>query len=238
MMSRIKLPGKERNKKIVLIVLLVIAIFIIGYEGVKNVKNQELKNKNSKQNEEEIIKPMESSPESKETKLNLENITSERENDLYNEAYRLFFSNEYENAIIKATELIDKFPENTMGYNIRGIAKAYNGDYNGGMQDIDKSLELADDYWYARFNKALAYELYENMDEALIWYNKSLEIKEYVWSYYGISSIYARKGDIDNTMRYLNKAIYINEDVKDVAKTERDFDPVRSSEEFNRAIYN
>ena len=27
-----------------------------------------------------------------------------------------------------------------MGYNIRGIAKAYNGDYDGGMNDINKSL--------------------------------------------------------------------------------------------------
>ena len=241
-MNRIKLPGKERNKKIVLIALLVIAIFIIGYEGVINLKKQELKNKDSNQSEEEIIKPMEPSQEpmieNKETNLNFEKVTSEKENDIYNQAYILFFSNEYENAIMKANELIDKFPENAMGYNIRGIAKAYNGDYNGGMHDIDKSLELDDDYWYARFNKALTYELYENMDEALIWYNKSLEIKEYVWSYYGISSIYAREGDIDNTMKYLNKAIYINAEVKDIAKTEHDFDPVRSSEEFNKAIYN
>ena len=29
-----------------------------------------------------------------------------------------------------------------MGYNIRGIAKAYNGDYDGGMKDIDNSLSI------------------------------------------------------------------------------------------------
>lgn len=241
-MSRIKLPGKESNKKIILLVLVIIVILIIGYEGIANLKNEKIKNEDNKQSEEEIIKPMKSSQEilkeDNQTNLNLEKVASERETDLYNEAYRLFFSNEYKNAIAKADELIDEFPQNAMGYNIRGIAKAYNGDYNGGMQDIDKSLEIDDDYWYARFNKALTYELYENMDEALAWYNKSLESEEYVWSYYGIASIYGRIGDIDNTITYLNKAIYMDKSVKDFAKTEHDFDLVRSSKEFKEEIYN
>lgn len=241
-MSRIKLPGKESNKKILLLVLVLIAILIIGYEGIENLKNQKIKNEDNKQSEEEIIMPMNESKEilkeDNQTNLNLEKAVSERETDLYNEAYTLFFSNEYQNAIAKADELIDEFPQNAMGYNIRGIAKAYNGDYNGGMQDIDKSLDLDDNYWYARFNKALTYELYENMDEALVWYNKSLESEEYAWSYYGIASIYGRRGDIENTMIYLNKAIYMDKSVKNFAKTEHDFDPVRNSKEFKEAIYN
>ena len=241
-MIRITLPGKERNKKIVLLVLVIMAIFIIGYEGVTNFKNHKLKNENNKQSEEEIIKPMESSQEfmkeNKEQNLNLKEVTSEKENDLYNESYILFFSNEYKNAITKADELVGEFPQNAMGYNIRGIAKAYNGDYNGGRQDIDKSLELNHNSWYTTFNKALTYELYDNMDEALNWYNKSLEIQEYVWSYYGIASIYGRIGDVHNTMTYLNKAIYMDKSVKDFAKTEHDFDPVRNSKEFQETIYN
>ena len=156
---------------------------------------------------------------------------------MYNEAYRLFFSYEYENAIKEADVLISEFPNNAMGYNIRGIAKAYNGDYDGGMKDIDKSLSIDGNYGYARFNKALTYELYGNMDEALKWYNKALEVEDYVWSYYGISSIYGRRGDVENTMTYLNKAIKIDSGVKEVAKTEHDFDPVKNSEEFQKVIY-
>ena len=78
-----------------------------------------------------------------------------------------FFLHEYANAISKANDLISEFPSNAMGYNIRGIAKAYNGDYDGGMKDIDKSLKIDENYGYARFNKALTYELYENMDECI-----------------------------------------------------------------------
>jgi tetratricopeptide (TPR) repeat protein len=125
-----------------------------------------------------------------------------------------------------------------MGYNIRGIAKAYNGDYDGGLKDINKSLEIDPNYGYARFNKALTYELYENMDEALKWYNNALEIEEYVWSYYGIASIYGRIGDINNTMKYLNKAIQMDEGVKVVAQTEHDFNPVKDFDEFKKAVYN
>ena len=58
------------------------------------------------------------------TKVNKEKkIYSKKENDLYNEAYTLFFSHEYDNAISKANDLISEFPNNAMGYNIRGIAK-------------------------------------------------------------------------------------------------------------------
>jgi tetratricopeptide (TPR) repeat protein len=171
-------------------------------------------------------------------KFNTEEKYSTKENELYNEAYTLFFSHEYTNAINKANEIINQFPNNNMGYNIRGIAKAYSGEYDNGMKDIDKSLSIDSNYGYARFNKALTYELYGKMDEALEWYNKAIEVEDYVWSYYGIASIYGRRGDVANTMTYLNKAIKLDAGVKDVAKTEHDFDPVKNSKEFQSAVYN
>ncbi|WP_399552195.1 tetratricopeptide repeat protein [uncultured Clostridium sp.] len=249
---RIKLPGKEKHKRILLAILVVLAIGVIAYDKLNRINEKSLENK--KQEQEEIISPSNTG----ETKINddIEKISydsdkinnntakdekekySDKENELYNEAYTSFFSHTYADAINKADLLINEFPNNSMGYNIRGIAKAYNGDYNGGMKDIDKSLSIDGNYGYARFNKALAYELYEDFDKALEWYNKDLEIEDYEWSYYGIASIYGRKGDVTNTMIYLNKAIQIDSGVKEVAKTEHDFDPVKNSEEFKRAVYN
>lgn len=241
---KIKLPGSDKVKRILLIILLIVAIGILIYEGIMNRK---LKNKEEIKNSSNIMIThsndfdyTEENDENKKENLDLEGTyaISEYENNIYNEAYRLFFSNEYEKAINKANELVNNYPDNYMGYNIRGIAKAYNGDYEGGMKDIDKAISIKDDYGYAIFNKALTYELYGNMDEALKWYNKNLEIEEYVWSYYGISSIYGRRGDVNNTMKYLNKAIEIDPAVKEVAQKEHDFEPVRSSEEFQKAVYN
>lgn len=270
-MNRIKLPGKERHKKILLAVLVVITIGILLYEHNMNIKEQQRKayeeiekdpqsenksikgdsiitgegqiikenkeetkgNENSKTSKDQVKEDNSINKEIKEKKT-----YSQKENEIYNKAYSLFFAHDYKGAIITANELVNQFENNPMGYNIRGIAKAYNSDYNGGMADIDKALQLDDKYGYARFNKALTYELYGNMEDALKWYNKSLEIEDYVWTYYGMASIYGRRGDVDNTMKYLNKAIQMDSEVKETAKEEQDFDPVKNSEAFKKAIYN
>lgn len=254
-MGRIKLPGKEKYKKRLLIVLIIIALGVLAYEAWISINNKNIENgipkeisesSNSKESYienttnkdgEQSIEDNSNSYNNKNVEINEKRNYSARENELYNEAYTLFFSHNYTSAISKANELINEFPSNPMGYNIRGIAKAYGGDYEGGMNDIDKSLSINNNYGYARFNKALTYELYEKMDDALKWYNKALEVEEYVWSYYGIASIYGRKGDVENTMLYLNKAIQIDSGVKGVAKTEHDFAPVKNSEEFQKAVY-
>ena len=252
-MNRIKLLGESKYKNILLIILVIIAMALLFNEYNRNRQN--IQSKDGSQELQDAKKAMNNEDEGKKniinedkeinnkdasvTNSNKEKRTySKEENDLYNEAYTLFFSHEYTNAISKANDLISKFPNNAMGYNIEGIAKAYNGDYYGGLNDINKSLEIDPNYGYARFNKALTYELYENMDEALKWYNNALEIEEYVWSYYGISSIYGRRGDINNTMIYLNKAIQMDDSVKEVAKVEHDFDPVKNFEDFKKAVYN
>ena len=55
-MSRIKLPGKEKNKKILLIVLIIVAIGILSYEAWININSKNIKNENKVQ--KEIVKPM------------------------------------------------------------------------------------------------------------------------------------------------------------------------------------
>lgn len=267
-MNRIKLPGKERHKRILLVVLVIITVGILFYEHNVNIKEKERKaQEDMKKASESENKPINSdgiitgegqnikddkevtkgNEESKTSKdqvkegnfTNKEKKTySQKENEIYDQAYSLFFAHDYKGAINTANELVNQFQNNPMGYNIRGIAEAYNSDYKGGMADIDKALQLDDKYGYARFNKALAYELYGNMEDALKWYNKALEVEEYVWTYYGIASIYGRRGDVDNTMKYLNKAIQMDSGVKEIAKEEQDFNPVKNSEAFKKAVYN
>lgn len=267
-MNRIKLPGKEKHKRILLVVLVIITVGILFYEHNMNIKEQERKaqeemekaseSENKSSNDDSIItvegqiikENKESAKGNQDSKTSRDEVKednsenkekktySQKENELYNQAYSLFFSHDYKGAINAANELVNQFDNNPMGYNIRGIAKAYNGDYKGGMADIDEALQLDGKYGYARFNKALTYELYGNMEDALKWYNKALDVEEYVWTYYGIASIYGRRGDVDNTMKYLNKAIQMDSEVKETAKEEQDFDPVKNSEAFKKAVYN
>ncbi|MPN00484.1 hypothetical protein SDC9_147679 [bioreactor metagenome] len=104
------------------------------------------------------------------------------------------------------------------------------------MKNINKALEISPNYGYALFNKALTYELYDKYDEALKWYDKNLEVENYIWSYYGKASIYGRKGDVKNTVKYLKIAIEMDKVVKEEARVERDFDNVRQSKEFQELI--
>lgn len=156
--------------------------------------------------------------------------------EIYEKAYKAFFDNKYAESINLANEVIKKDNKHYKAYNIKGIALAYNGSFEEGMKNINKALEISPNYGYALFNKALTYELYDKYDEALKWYDKNLEVENYIWSYYGKASIYGRKGDVKNTVKYLKIAIEMDKVVKEEASTERDFDNVRQSKEFQELV--
>jgi len=152
--------------------------------------------------------------------------------------YDQFFKKEYKQAIETERKVIKEDPNFYKAYSVEGIALAYNGDFNQGMVQIDKSLKLNPNYGYGRFNKALANELFGHYDEAIRCYKKAIDVEKFEWSYYGIASIYGRYGDVTNTIKYLKLAIDINPNIKDEAKDEADFDNVRKSAEFKKLIFN
>ena len=229
-----KLPGNLKTKKIILAVLVLISIVVVTQFAVENRKTDV---KEDSTIEEEVIENKNS-----EDKVEIHDQPVSEEDSLYKEAYDTFFQGDYDGAVKKADEVISKYPESYKAYNIRGIAKAFAGNFQDGMNDIDRSLEIDSNYGYARYNKALNYELYGYYNEALIWYDKALDIEQYMWSYYGIASIYGRRGDVSNTVKYLEEAVKAEgaEDgksaIKEEAKTEEDFDPVRSNKEFQNFI--
>lgn len=234
-MSRFKLPGNLKVKKIILTVLVFISIVVIIQFAIENRKTDMIETKEEDKIEEQLV------DNNADVEIKQEN-TSEEDN-LYNDAYNTFFNGDYDGAIAKANIVISKYPESFKGYNIRGIAKAFSGSFENGMKDIDKALEINSEFGYARYNKALNYELYGHYDEALKWYNKALEIEDYMWSYYGIASIYGRRGDVNNTVLYLKKAVEVEKSdngksaIKEDAKTEKDFNPVRGNVEFENFIH-
>ena len=87
-----------------------------------------------------------------------------------------------------------------------------------------------------RYNKALGLELDAQYDKAIAEYQSALELNKYVWSYYGIASIYGRRGDINNVVKYLSVAINMDSAVKKVAQDERDFDNVRKYSAFQKLV--
>ncbi|MEY8764501.1 MULTISPECIES: tetratricopeptide repeat protein [Clostridium] len=166
----------------------------------------------------------------------IKNNRSDKLESEYKIAQNFFSNKEYSKTIDKANEIISQDDKYYKAYNIKGIALCYSSNYEEGMKNIDEALKLNPDFGYARFNKALAYELYGKYDEALYWYDKDLEIEKYVWSYYGKASIYGRREDVSNTVKFLKMAVDISPDIKSIARDEKDFDPVKNSREFQEVI--
>ncbi|MCA1076031.1 hypothetical protein K9O30_20370 [Clostridium bowmanii] len=222
-------------------VLSIIAVVIIVDVG-KNNNNKENKNINVTNNNTEI-KIIESKvtkiEQSKGMEIKKQQDIKQRQANLekmWKIGYDEFFAKQYEKAIETEKKVIVEDPNFYKAYAVLGISLAYNGDFINGMKQIDESLKLKPDYGYATFNKALANELFGHYDEAIKWYKKDLELENFEWSYYGIASIYGRKGDRSNTIKYLTLAIDINPNIKNAAKGEEDFDNVRQSTEFKKLI--
>ncbi|WP_368489059.1 tetratricopeptide repeat protein [Clostridium sp. BJN0013] len=190
--------------------------------------------KNSNENlqkittEDSVIKKADASEAESENNRKLEQN--------YKEAEESFSNKQYSNTIAKANEIIREDNTFYKAYNIKGIALCYSGNYEEGMDNIDKSLQLNPNFGYARFNKALAYELYGKYEEALSWYDKALEVENYIWSYYGKASIYGRRGDVSNTVKFLRIAVDMSPDIKEIAREEEDFNPVKDSQEFQDLV--
>lgn len=156
--------------------------------------------------------------------------------DKIEQGHIAFNAKKYREAIAIEDEVINQNSSLYKAYNVKGIALCYSHNFKEGMQDIDKSLEINPDFGYARFNKALGYELYGYYDDSIIWYNKALEVEKYIWSYYGISSIYGRRGDAPSTVKYLKLALSMDSSIKAIVAEEHDFDPVKDSPEFQTLL--
>ncbi|MDD3224073.1 MAG: hypothetical protein PHX70_05100 [Clostridium sp.] len=228
---------KSRRKLSVFCVLCVFGIFILGYTYFQNHK----KTLNGTNTNETQIKQVGSNKKKATKNKNTAQDKKNKESDVLTEtgytAYNAYNYNEavdYENKALLANE------NNARAHVIKGIATCYSSittqNFNSGMAEIDKALAINPNYGYARYNKALALELYGHYDEALMWYDKALQVENFVWSYYGKACIYGRKGDVANSVKYLRIAIQMQANVKGEARNQKDFNNVKNSKEFKELV--
>lgn len=225
-----------KTKIIIFCILSIVVAIIAVNNAISSRNNDSLKYSYSKNNNETIKQYNSSTKNDESNNSNLQNSKQKKLELEYKEAETLFRKKQYSNSINKANEIIKEDGSFYKAYNIKGIALCYSNNYEDGMKNIDKCLQLKPDYGYGRFNKALAYELYGNYDDAISWYDKDLELEQYVWSYYGKASIYGRRGDIKNTIKNLKIALNISPEIKSIIREEKDFDPVKDSKEFQDLI--
>ena len=84
---------------------------------------------------------------------------------------------------------------------------------------------------------AMAYKLQHDYDQSLYWFEKTIQgDPQNTWSYYGISTIYADRGNKEASLSYLKKAIDLDLGVKEVAKEQDHFAQMRNLPEFQALV--
>lgn len=246
-----KFLSSLKTKIVIAVFLAAIGIFLIAETAIENNERQvQLETSIKQKTETAKIQQAEIDSKNKADQQKQEAQKQQQEKDAameskYNAAKSYYDGKEYTRTINACDEIIKDDENNYKAYTLKGIALCYlsiatadGNKYDEGMSTLDKALEIKPDYGYALFNKGLGNELFAHYDEAIQWYKKDLEKENFVWSYYGIASIYGRRGDVQNSVLYLNKAIEADPstDVKGEAAKEVDFNNVRDSSEFQAAI--
>lgn len=225
---------------LILSIFCIIGILILVYTAIENRNLKQFKNgiNNSKIKKTESMKA-----QNKASKNEMQIVKDEKQNQidsLTEKGYNDFGAKNYKLAIDEENQAIALDDNNSRAHAVKGIALCYSQlnqiNFQSGLQEIDRALQIKPDYGYARFNRALALELYGHYDEALIWYDKALEVDNFVWSYYGKACIYGRKGDVENSVKYLKIAIGMQANIKEEARAEEDFANVRDSEAFKELL--
>jgi tetratricopeptide (TPR) repeat protein len=102
-----------------------------------------------------------------------------------------------------------------------GIYKIQSGDFEGGIEDINKSLELKNDWEIPYFYRAVAYQALEKFNEAMLDYTKSIQLNPKMTdAYYNRAKITLSRKDIDTpnvekAVSDLEKALKLDENFID-----------------------
>lgn len=245
-------------------VAIVLAIFIGLYSGnlnnyfkniskslstvvtsVKNdtpTKNSVLENSTEKKQQAEAVQKQKQKlvAEKKQEEVKKQQEVAEKKQQdleaLWQTGYNEYNSYNYTNCIKIQDQVIAQDSNFYKAYTYKGIAQCFLGNYDEGLANLNKALQINSNYDMGRYNKALGLELKGQYDDAINEYTQALQLKQYVWSYYGIASIYGRRGDINNVVKYLTTAINMDSAVKQCAKDEKDFNNVRKYDAFQKLI--
>ena len=142
----------------------------------------------------------------------------------------------------RALSLCDKAlsldPRNYKAMSTKGVVIAFRTNPDDGIPFIKNALALAPEYTAAFYDMAMACKLAGRQDEAIGWFQKVLDKDpENTWSYYGIFSIYADRGDKASMLKYLKKAAALDPDaVKQAAKEQDHFVRYRNDPDFRAVV--
>lgn len=167
----------------------------------------------------------------------LQHVSDSKALALYDQGLKLYYQRQFPESLVLFNQALAIDAQCYEALNAKGATLAFQGHYDQGLTLIQQALDLNPLFVYGHFNQGLANELASRWDPAIAAYQQALQLDNRdTWSYYGIASIYGRLGKIDKVLEYLRPAIALNPDVKEVAREERDFAPVRNDPRFQTLV--
>jgi superkiller protein 3 len=144
----------------------------------------------------------------------------------------------WEEAIASYDKALEFKPDKHEAWNNRGIALRNLGRLEEAIASYDKALEFKPDYHEAWDNRSDALGKLGRLEEAIACVEKALEFKpDYDNAFYNKACYYALQSAIDQAIQNLQQAINLNPDeCREMAKTDSDFDSLRSHTRFQALI--
>uniref|UniRef100_UPI00117774EA TPR end-of-group domain-containing protein n=1 Tax=Calothrix rhizosoleniae TaxID=888997 RepID=UPI00117774EA len=115
----------------------------------------------------------------------------------------------------------------------RGYALGNLGRYEEALASYDKAVVIKPDYHEAWYNRGYALGNVGRYEEALASYDKALAIKpDLHLAWYNKARCYVLQNQLDQGLENLSKAIHLNSECGEWAKTDSDFDIIRDDARF------
>ncbi|MCC3536641.1 MAG: tetratricopeptide repeat protein [Microcoleus sp. PH2017_25_DOB_D_A] len=165
--------------------------------------------------------------------------TSEQKAELFFEQALLYRSAEdYAKAIASYDKALEFKPDKHEAWINRGSALDDLGRLEDAIASYDKALEIKPDYHEAWNNRGIALRNLGRLEDAIASYDKALEFKpDDTSAFYNKACCYALHSQIDQAIQNLQQAINLNPDEwREMAKTDSDFDSMRSDVRFQALI--
>ena len=164
-------------------------------------------------------------------------IKPDKHEALYNKGNALSALGRKEDAIACYDAALAIKPDNHQALNNKGTALSALGQYEDAIKCCDQVLSVNSDYFSAWGIRGMALTGLGRFEEALSSYDKALSIQpDSSYVIYKKACCYGLQCDADNAIQALQSAIALDPKYRDMAKTDTDFDPIHTDEQFQALL--
>jgi Flp pilus assembly protein TadD len=123
----------------------------------------------------------------------------------------LYIQKKFQEALLESTQMLEKFPESIVLYNIIGATNAALMQFDEAISSYKQALSINPNYADAYYNMGASFKDKGDLDSAIDCYQKALKINpNYAEAYNNMGASFKDKGDLDSAIDCYQKALKIN----------------------------